>query len=401
MSEWIDDKIREIADRAAEKGLCAHCLGRVVAKAGTGMSNEERGMELADILGKDLSSTCWLCKNIFNNVPRYAQAVADALFTVESDNFLVGCRVEPEIIERERLLWEEIGTELAESIKSELNREIGKAVLPLVDRAVEFRNPQVVAVVDTRFASVELDVAPLYIYGRYLKLSREIPQTVWPCRSCRGKGCPCCGGTGKMYSTSVQEQIGDPAKELVDASEHLFHGMGREDIDALMLGNGRPFVLELKQPRIRDIDLDELERIINCSELVQVQGLRIADRSEVAAIKAATPNKEYRAVVRVEGKVNKERVNEVAKSLANLYIDQRTPSRVSHRRADLVRRRRIISAEIEEVRDDTVVLRLETEAGTYVKEFISGDGGRTVPNLSDALGVPCRVETLDVIGIKD
>ena len=40
--------------------------------------------------------------------------------------------------------------------------------------------------------------------------------------------------------------------------EHFFHGMGREDIDALCLGEGRPFVLELSEPRIRDIDLDEL-----------------------------------------------------------------------------------------------------------------------------------------------
>ncbi len=401
MYKWIDDSVRDIAENAKDRSLCAHCLGRTVAKAGSGMTNEERGLEIADMLGIDLASPCGLCNDVFRHVPRFATAVADAILTVESDNFLVGCRVDPDISDREKAMWEEIGGELAEPIKSELNREIGKAALPLIDRAVEFKSPQVVAVLDTRFASVELDVAPVFIRGRYLKLSREIPQTVWPCRGCRGKGCPRCGDTGKMYSHSVQEEIGDPALDMLDAKEHLFHGMGREDVDALMLGSGRPFIIELRQPRLREMDLDELERKVNCSEFVQVLELRLAQRSEVSAIKDATPSKTYRATVVTEGKVNKERVNEVAKSLTKLHIDQRTPSRVSHRRADLVRKREIVSVEVEEVSEEGFTILLETESGTYVKEFISGDEGRTLPSFAAELGIPCRVETLDVVSIND
>ncbi len=401
MNDWIDHTVEEAAATAAERGLCAHCLGRTAAKAGSGMSNEERGLELADRLGLELASPCSLCGDVFRHVQRFANAVAEAVLSVESGNFLVGCRVDPDIVERERDLWKETGDSLAEPIKSELNREIGKAALPLIDRAVEFKSPEVVAVVDTRFASVELDVAPVFIAGRYLKLSREIPQTVWPCRACRGKGCDRCGRTGKMYPSSVQEEIGGPALAAVDGKEHFFHGMGREDVDALMLGDGRPFVIELRQPRRRDVDLDALEMEINRSELAQVRELRIAERSEVAEIKAATPSKTYRAKVLVEGKVNKERVNEVAKSFTKLHIDQRTPSRVSHRRADMVRRREIASMEVEDVEEDAFVLLLETESGTYVKEFVSGDGGRTTPSLSEALGLPCTVETLDVIAIND
>jgi tRNA pseudouridine synthase 10 len=309
--------------------------------------------------------------------------------------------VDPLINERESRLWEELGKDHAEAIKSELNREIGKRALPLIDRRVEFNNPQVVALVDTRFATVELDISPVFIYGRYQKLSREIPQTVWPCKACRGKGCQRCHGTGKMYRTSVQEEIGNPALEMADSPEHFFHGMGREDIDALMLGNGRPFVLELRSPRIRDIDLDRLESVVNESNLVQVSGLRFSNKEEVRWVKEASPTKTYRATVRAEGKVNKERVNEVAKSFKNLHIDQRTPVRVSHRRGDLVRRREIHSVEAEVLGDDVFLLVLETESGTYVKEFVSGDGGRTTPSFSERMGTPCVVEALDVMSIND
>jgi len=51
--------------------------------------------------------------------------------------------------------------------------------------------------------------------------------------------------------------------------------------------------------------------------------------------------------------------------------------------------------------DDTFELTLETESGTYVKEFVSGDDGRSVPNFSEALGMQCRVEVLDVLAIND
>jgi tRNA U54 and U55 pseudouridine synthase Pus10 len=40
-------------------------------------------------------------------------------------------------------------------------------------------------------------------------------------------------------------------------------------------------------------------------------------------------------------------------------------------------------------------LKLTTQAGTYVKEFVHGDFGRTSPNLREILGVP----DLDIIAL--
>jgi tRNA pseudouridine synthase 10 len=44
---------------------------------------------------------------------------------------------------------------------------------------------------------------------------------------------------------------------------------------------------------------------------------------------------------------------------------------------------------------------VRTESGTYVKEFVHGDSGRTVPSLAGKLGIACTVEWLDVIRIAD
>ncbi len=400
------------ADLALTRDLCDHCLGRLFALVDTGLTNKERGESIRMAVGLMRSlrggtlpshQSCWLCGDVFDSVPRFADAVMKQLSKLEFGTFLIGSRVDPEIQEREERLWSEVGGETAEPIKGELNREIGKIVESKVGRPVEFTSPDVVALVDTRFASVELDISPLFIYGRYRKLVRDIPQTRWPCRVCRGKGCERCHFTGKMYGTSVQEIIGDPIMRETGGSNHFFHGMGREDIDARMLGNGRPFVVEIREPKIRRIDLPSIEKQINDEgkARVEVIGLRESSRDEVRRIKSAAPHKAYRVKVAINGKVNKEKINEVLQSFKRTRITQQTPVRVSHRRADLARERMIVDIEMEGFDDPLLTLVIKTEAGTYVKEFVHGDNGRTTPSLSGALGVPCEVKALDVIEIAD
>ena len=404
MEDWISNNL-ETAKTLAESGLCDHCLGRMFGKLGTGMTNDLRGKMIRDALkeqGIDAPAEdfCPLCENVFDMLGRFAEAAAEKINDVDSDNFLIGTRVEPEITAREKEIKEQYNLENSETIKAELNREIGKLALPMIHRPVEFKNPQVVALVDTRFADVTLDISPVFIAGRYNKYSREIPQTIWPCRVCHGKGCDHCHGKGKMYETSVQEIIGDIALEMAEGEEHFFHGMGREDIDACMLGDGRPFVLEISQPKHRYVDLDELERRSNMTDLAGFNNLHFVQREAVERYKAAASDKVYHVHVKADGKVNKEEVSNVALSFKDVNIDQRTPRRVEHRRADLVRKRKIHWCKAEQISDDSFDLELETDSGTYVKEFVSGDEGRSVPSFSERLGIPCKVETLDVLAIK-
>lgn len=404
MEQWILENLDK-ARGLSKLGLCDHCVGRMFAKCGEQLTDSQRGEMIRDALSGlgeryDREEICPLCEDLFSMLPRFAGAVAEKISEVESDNFLVGCKIDPAQAKKEKELVEEYGvSETFEPLKTELNREIGKLALPMIDRAVNFKEPQVVACVDTRFADVSLDIAPIFIAGRYNKLSREIPQTKWPCRMCRGKGCPRCHGTGKMYQTSVQEIIGDVALEMAKGDEHFFHGMGREDIDACMLGTGRPFILEISHPRVRDIDLDELERRANESPLAQFRDLKFTTRKYVKEYKESEADKIYRAKVVTNSKVNKQTVVDTTLSFENVHLAQRTPQRVEHRRADLVRDRVVYWVKAENIGEDSFDLILKTQSGTYVKEFVSGDEGRTTPNFSEKLGVQCTVELLDVLEI--
>jgi len=415
MDATLDPKRNDLislADKALERDLCDHCLGRLFAQRGSKLTDEIRGANLRAAVNlvraledrqPPIHSRCWLCDEVFEDLERFATVARKKLEEVEFSTFLLGTKVDPAILEREERIWSEIGGEESEPIKAELNREIGKVLESMTGWEVEFSSPDVVAIVDTRFGHVTLDITPVFIYGRYRKLSREIPQTKWPCKKCRGKGCDRCNGTGKMYQTSVQELIGDPILEELVGREHLFHGMGREDVDARMLGTGRPFVLEVRDPVRRTLDLESMrERIIEGAEgRVEALDLRLSSRKEVKRVKLASPDKSYLATVRLNGKVDKEKLNEVVRSFKGTAIVQQTPLRVTHRRADKARERRIHDASVESFDGEMMELALTTESGTYIKEFVHGDQGRTRPNLSTALGIQCEVISLDVTAIAD
>ena len=348
-------------------------------------------------------SQCHVCRGLFTEVGKFASLAKNASNGFEFSTFLVGTKIDAETIEREETFWTEVGAKETESIKGEMNREIGKLLEPLLQKSVDFANPDIVFLIDTRFDEIELDVAPLFVYGRYRKFSRELPQTRWPCRECRGKGCPHCGGKGRMYESSVQDHTGPIVMRHAEGVDDFFHGMGREDIDARMLGNGRPFVVEIRRPKRRSLVFGTIQGEINDSGkgLVEVEGLRMSSRAEMRGIKESASPKTYRVRVRFLGDFDHGKLNDVVGSLAGKSIVQLTPTRVAHRRAHLERHRTVRNLKVESVSEREVVFVVEADSGTYIKELMHGDDGRTKPNVAELIGIPCEVIELDVIGIGD
>ncbi len=207
--------------------------------------------------------------------------------------------------------------------------------------------------------------------------------------------------SGRTYPTSVEELVAAPFVRASRAEGTRFHGMGREDIDARMLGRGRPFVLELLRPRVRTIDPVALASDLGpeAAGRVEVLGAALATADDVVQVKELAPEKSYRVGVR--GPADLGKVNEALALALGRTIAQRTPNRVAHRRSDRVRTRRIVSARVVEAGEGRFTIELRTEAGTYVKEWVEGDDGRTVPSLSSLLGVPLEVEYLDVLEVHD
>lgn len=401
-----DKEITEIADKILSKyKLCDHCLGRIFAKIEHGKINKERGETIRKILEHHSETSvdnCWLCSGLMNEIPHFADLISNSLKSYDFQTFLVGSKIDEDILYKEQDILSFAGSEYSESIKVEVNREIGKILEDRLCKTVDFKRPTIMAVVDTVFDVVNLQISSLYIYGRYKKYRRDMPQTRWFCRVCKGRGCRKCGYSGKMYEKSVEEAIAKPFLTATGGKDESFHGAGREDIDARMLGNGRPFVLEVINPVTRSIDLPSIEAEINDfnKHEIEVSDFHFSDSGEIVRIKDAEFKKVYRVIFKGESPLNTEKLKKAVRSLQGATIRQFTPLRVAHRRANTIREKYVYSCNLESVDDTIATLTVEAESGTYIKELISGDDGRTRPSISEIIGVPCKVLELDVIEIK-
>lgn len=253
----------------------------------------------------------------------------------------------------------------------------------------------------------DLPQTKVFVEGRYRKLSRDLPQTVFFCPECKGRPrrkqkCARCEGFGKLTRDSVQELIGWVVGAAFKTRKNKFHGAGREDVDVRMLGRGRPFVMELLNPKVLDVDLAATEAELNRRNAgrLEVVGLHWTEKDRVRVIKETPHAKEYEALVTMEGAVDADKLARLVGQ--RFVVTQQTPARVAHRRADKARERWIeFRALVQTENASELRVTLRTEHGTYVKEAIHGEGGATRPSLTELLGVQCHCKELDVLEILD
>lgn len=443
VSSTIIEKALKLMEKAA---LCDKCLGRFFANLGFALNNETRGSSLKTIIcmtSSDLMTKghqqeaiemlrivaktgfkparellirnglevpealpCELCNGLlYEPLYQLTSKAINYLSGYDFNTYLVGCKVPGTIIEREDALRSYLEVEWGESIKREINREAGSIILLKTGKKPDFQKPDVLIILDFHKMDVEIKPSPIFIYGRYRKLIRGIPQSKWFCPKCQGSGCPECDGTGKRYKFSVEELVTKPIIERFEAPNAKFHGAGREDIDVRVLGSGRPFVVEVIEPKKRFINLEELQGEINESSqgMIEVSGLSYTDRSTIGKLKlsAKTKRKTYRALIEMEHQLERERIRALSSFFREVTIKQWTPKRVLHRRTDRLRLKKVYEVDVLDIRDKIFEVLIKCQGGLYVKELVHGDEGRTTPSFQEFLSTKLKVLELDVLDVED
>jgi tRNA pseudouridine synthase 10 len=224
-----------VASIIKEGPICADCLGRQFAEYSTHLTNKQRGQAIRVVTAmlnntpvntqdwKAADDGCWVCGGLFGHLDSWVDRCLEQLIDYEFATFLIGTKLSGRLAENEEILWAESKTTAAEPLKSALNRELGKRIEALTGKRAEFSKPEILLIVDLARDKIELHVNPLFIYGRYKKFVRGIPQTKWPCRDCGGRGCQKCNLTGKTYQESVQELIGSSVLDVSLGKDVVFH----------------------------------------------------------------------------------------------------------------------------------------------------------------------------------
>ncbi|KAJ2557748.1 hypothetical protein EV175_001150 [Coemansia sp. RSA 1933] len=235
----------------------------------------------------------------------------------------------------------------------------------------------------------------LFVGGRYLKLERNISQSLFIVEGRR------------VTETSVAEVIGVPIQKLVRCDEYNLVGSGREDADVRMLGDGRPFYIECINPRIKAVTQEQIHEIeaklVSSNSPVQARHLQIIRPEDTSIIKEGeeSKSKDYCALVWFSEQLSQGQIDEINNlGQREIVLQQKTPIRVLHRRAPLTRPKKLLSLAIEHIEGNFYKVKIESEAGAYIKEFVHGDLGRTTPSLAELTGHIADILELDVENVS-
>lgn len=271
---------------------------------------------------------------------------------------------------------------------------------------------------------LEWSTGVLLYSGKYIKRSRLVAQTKWL-------------PEGPHNISSVEEILDSVLRVKVhDGKEANLIGSGREDRDVRMLGGGRPFLFQVRdyrRPTFYDLELATLvegvhemavsqcslaENELNDTGLalgVEIRELRLV---AVSSENAARIRRSFHEQCGEKSKVyafcfSLEHLSDEHWAMAerlegvSVKLEQRTPLRVLHSRADLCRPKTLKITNLSRVvgASGLYLARVVAESGTYIKEFVHGDRGRTTPNLgsliSEKIGqvVRCDILQLDVLEV--
>ncbi len=406
--------------------LCNRCLGRLFARYGINLSNELRGksiktyvaMALTEMLSKGRNSIdlikelapnagypiselyrkyvsgnlcikkCYVCDSKLGIlIAELAFQAVEKLKEIKASTFLVGVKKDSRIEQREKEVASILSIDSWESVRREVKREVGKKIQALLGLKPDFKNPDVVVMLDLDKAEVSVNLMPLYLKGTYLKLGRFISQMTWIGRD----------GT-KKYKLSLEEEC-RRLLELVGGTDVKVHASGREDVDARMLGDGRPLIIEVRNPRRKDINIGELTVVLEKNPWIRIILEGRVKPSAVTALKQSNPHKVYRVIALSDEGVSEKELCNLKEFFSNRVVKQLTPKRVLRRKGEVLRVKRVYEVNAKLLHPNIVEFIVWCEGGLYVKELVHGDDGRTTPSFAEFLRKNLTVLFLDVIKV--
>jgi len=145
--------------------------------------------------------------------------------------------------------------------------------------------------------------------------------------------------------------------------------------------------------------------LINASTTdVAVRDIQVVPKDETSILKHGEEDKQkcYVAVCWSRDDITDDQIAEL-EAIKDLTLQQKTPIRVLHRRPLATRERTAYNLSVRLIDDEDrhhFLLFMKTQAGTYIKEFVHGDFGRTVPSLGNLLKTECDILQLDVLSVE-
>ncbi len=386
--------IEESLKLMSEGYICNNCLGRQFAQLLSNTDNKSRGNAIRSFIAMSIDSgqkfefdiqnlsefkfnnqdldvkikkhkKCYMCLGVFDKLNKLTNKIELKMAPFKFDTFLVGTKLTKELGDIEEKIWDMVGFDYCETMKAEVNREIGKKLSKKLNKNVDFLNQNLIVLIDFASNKIEVKSNPLFIFGKYKKFGKTSYS--------KNKGI-------------IEKFVIDSILHESDCSKFCFHGMGYEDEKTRCLC-WRPFILKIFEPKNMKINLSRLQKEINKNDMVKISSLRFSSKEELMDLKDRKFDKTYMICIKLKNPIDNT-------NLDKLYALKDVIQR-SFRNKLKTKKIKIIEYQI--INNKKIELKIKVESGFRIKNFVNGD---SKPNIEVLLQNNASIDSIDVLKLS-
>ena len=359
--------------------LCDQCLGRLFSKQLHLSSNKFLGKKLKkNYISK---SKCYVCKDLFCNLDHFLKLMLDLSSNYEFQTYGVGIIIKPSIVDRDDFIRSKYKLKGIDSIKTDIAKELIKLFTKKTQKTLDSFDPEITFTVNLKDESCQLHSKSITIFGKYVKSERGYAQKQTTCDNCSGTGCRVCDFHGISEFESIEGIISKLIFKKFGGTTTKFTWIGGEDKSSLVLGNGRPFFVKIKNPSKRKSKLSD-----ETFDSVSVFNLKLVD---------TFPKKPLNFYSRIKIKISTElQIN--SKKLQKLK-DLTTCPIVIYEKSGKRYEKKIFDLKYKKNSTNLFTIIMSAEGGFPIKRFVIGDD--VSPNISSLLDNSCVAQEFDFLDI--
>ena len=395
MLEEYDKIILQSKFILKECDLCDNCLGRFFINSVHLSSGKRLGNKIRNSINSRAATKCYVCKNLFSNADLYVRMMQNASIGYEFSTFTVGAILKQSIIERDDRLRSKFHLRGVDGIKTAVTRELGKKFVKKTKKRIDHLSPDITFTINFRTEQCNVKTKPTFLYGRYIKDKRGLPQKGESCKDCKGKGCIFCNNHGLVSFDSIEGKISQLLYEKFETKQVKFTWIGGEDKTSLVMGDGRPFFAKLLSPKKRNV------RLVKKSNLgeIMVHALRTIDVIPNGSIRFKSKIKMW---VSTKDNISSKKLKKLKQLVAvpietvpivREALDYFTGSTKKQHK------REIHKLKYKKISLQSFTVEIEVDGGITIKRLVDGIpflGFRIIPNITSLLGTQCSCEKFDV-----
>jgi tRNA pseudouridine synthase 10 len=324
---------------------------------------------------KKITKDCQICKGLWNQLDNSCNKIIEATKNYQYDTFLIGLTLDHSFYDNEDKFRSRFRIRGKENIKTSLIREIRRKFGNFSKKKIDLHSPDITINVQIgkKFQTiVSVSSSTLIVRGRYNKIKR--------------------------FQISSKNSINDVLevnqrhieKILKREVLHQFHSdsivfwpIGKEEPKTLVLGNGRPFYLSIKNSK---------KISFRHSILIKSDGILFNLIEKVSALPTSVPLFAKKVLILISFQ-DKMEISDL-KKFADSGIMM----------VELIKRRRknwklIYEMKFKLKSPKKLELIMTCDNGLPVRRFIDGGDDDIYPTLDQILGLKCHCDKIDILDI--